>query len=303
MEASPFTFGFGSSAWPAPNERTSDLQVGVVPSSGSHDTLVLVEAVAPPPPRSWPFVAVTGTPFVRVLPEADAVTGLASDRLAGAYEGGAKQWECTHDLLRWMSTPSAAALTHGAIVLDLGCGAGLAGIAALRGSAARCIFQDLNVEVLREVTLRNLVANAGAAGTAHTTLLAGTWDAAISTASSDRGGTNGGRAGDVVTADPLAVLRGGVDLILSSETLYNVAHFPSLLRLLDAVLKPEGLACFASKRHYFGVGGGATAFTAAAVAAGWDVRTVASVEDGRSMVRDVLEVRRRLGSLDGSTIA
>jgi hypothetical protein len=89
-----------------------------------------------------------------------------------------------------------------------------------------------------------------------------------------------------------------VDLLLSSETLYRTEAYPVLCSLIRTLLKPAvggvggGVALFASKRHYFGVGGGSDPFSRAASAAGLTVRRAAMFEDGKSMTRDILEVRR-----------
>lgn len=53
-----------------------------------------------------------------------------SDLVSGIYEGGAKIWECTHDLLNYMVRNFDDEDWPVHKVLDLGCGSGLIGIFA-----------------------------------------------------------------------------------------------------------------------------------------------------------------------------
>ncbi|XP_023240637.1 histidine protein methyltransferase 1 homolog isoform X2 [Centruroides sculpturatus] len=62
-----------------------------------------------------------------------------SDLIPGIYEGGLKIWECTLDLINYLQENDI--VKKGMNILDLGCGAGLAGIFAyLKG--ANVDFQD-----------------------------------------------------------------------------------------------------------------------------------------------------------------
>lgn len=56
--------------------------------------------------------------------------------------GGLKVWECTSDLLKYLSTSNFKQEFKGKTVLDLGCGAGVLGIFALLNGAQRVDFQD-----------------------------------------------------------------------------------------------------------------------------------------------------------------
>lgn len=235
----------------------------------------------------------------RVVMDADAVTGIHNDVVRGVLEGGAKTWECTSDLLQYLRQRSQP-LLRGAHVVDLGCGSGLLGIFAMQMGAASILFNDLNSEVLRDVTARNIAANSALytpESIANSQLLAGSWNALLDAVAT-------GLRPDV----PLA-RRGSVDVILSSETLYRTGSYPTLCALISGLLRPPsssaaatssasaaiaqragGIALLATKRYYYGVGGGSAAFMAAATAAGLDVSVVASFEDGRSMIRDILQV-------------
>lgn len=76
-----------------------------------------------------------------------------SDLIPGIYEGGAKIWECTDDLLTYLSHNFTIVNKLKNIrVLDLGCGSGLLGIYAFL-SGAQVTFQDyVSVTSYKEVT-------------------------------------------------------------------------------------------------------------------------------------------------------
>lgn len=70
-----------------------------------------------------------------------------SDVVPGVYEGGAKVWECTQDLGDYLTAfdDSGCTVIDGfadKTVLDLGCGAGLLGILALKNGSSAVHFQD-----------------------------------------------------------------------------------------------------------------------------------------------------------------
>lgn len=64
-----------------------------------------------------------------------------SDLVPGVYEGGAKIWECTEDILNYMTEKYSQDWWTRKKVLDLGCGAGLLGIYAYK-QGAHVDFQD-----------------------------------------------------------------------------------------------------------------------------------------------------------------
>jgi len=115
-------------------------------------------------------------------------------------------------------------------------------------------------------------------------------------------------------ADAQPVAPASVDLVVGSEVTYTEATYPALLELLFLLLRrgarsSGGLALIASKRFYYGVGGSVTGFLAAVHAFVPTVRlsgtigtaeaarerlsatVVASVEDGATMIRDIVCVR------------
>ncbi len=80
-----------------------------------------------------------------------------SDLISGVYEGGLKIWECTYDLLEYIDDEGET--FDGKRVLDLGCGAGLLGILALKRGASKVDFQDYNSTVIEQLTVPNVFLN------------------------------------------------------------------------------------------------------------------------------------------------
>ncbi|NXC12369.1 MET18 methyltransferase, partial [Corythaeola cristata] len=187
-----------------------------------------------------------------------------SDLIPGVYEGGLKIWECTFDLIDYFS--EAEIQFTNKTVLDLGCGAGLLGIVALKGKAEKVHFQDYNSTVIDEITLPNVVAN-------------------CINDSNRMGGRDNRKTSEPPSKRPKkaecspAVLTkcrffsgewsevsqlllssnkpfSKYDVILTSETIYNPDHYSTLHDTLAQLLDKHGRVYLASKAHYFGVGGG-----------------------------------------------
>ncbi|XP_072261537.1 histidine protein methyltransferase 1 homolog [Pyxicephalus adspersus] len=187
-----------------------------------------------------------------------------SDLISGVYEGGMKIWECTFDLLKYIEDEDVT--FKGKTVLDLGCGAGLLGIVALKQKAKEVHFQDYNSTVIEEITIPNAVVNCD----------------------------NGEESGNVTEGPSKKKLRKSqtpadlltkcrffsgdwsnftrlmqnqtppmkYDIILTSETIYNTDYYVALHSLFQHLLSENGTVYLASKSHYFGVGGGVLLFEA-----------------------------------------
>ncbi|NXM24078.1 MET18 methyltransferase, partial [Oxyruncus cristatus] len=184
-----------------------------------------------------------------------------SDLIPGVYEGGLKIWECTFDLMDYFS--EAEIQFTNKTVLDLGCGAGLLGIVALKGKAERVHFQDYNSTVIEEITLPNVVANCVNEGTSGK-------DRKASKPPAKRPKKAEGSP-DVLTkcrffsgewSQVSQLLLGSnkpfskYDIILTSETIYNPDNYSALHDTLAQLLDRNGRVYLGSKVHYFGVGGG-----------------------------------------------
>lgn len=100
---------------------------------------------------------------------------------------------------------------------------------------------------------------------------------------------------------PDRVVNDRFDIILASETTYTNDSCQDTAYLMMKHLKVgTGVGLVATKRFYFGVGGGADAFNQAAVimsdcheSSGFRlvVRTIQSYDTGNANIRDLLEVR------------
>ncbi|KAF9969410.1 Histidine protein methyltransferase 1 [Actinomortierella ambigua] len=96
---------------------------------------------------------VTGPGGLEMLALADK-----SDLVKGVYEGGLKTWECALDLVAYLAENPES--FDGKKVLELGCGSALPGIYVLtKSETVQVDFQDYNDQVLRLVTLPNILLN------------------------------------------------------------------------------------------------------------------------------------------------
>lgn len=229
----------------------------------------------------------------------------------------------------------AAALGPGGSTLELGCGHGLPACLVVRELLERrrrgearesgggetpetttdddkepvVVFTDYNHFVLEDVTLPNIVLNCVADDDHGASwrnlqhccrLIAGDW---MELSRRLEAGTlnSGAPPQDAAAAVPAD---GRFDLILAAETTYTPAAARDTARLLLRHLRPSGgVGLVATKRYYFGVGGGSDAFRAAAarettraagagaVAHRLTVELAREFDDGRSNVRDLWRVR------------
>lgn len=83
------------------------------------------------------------------------------------------------------------------------------------------------------------------------------------------------------------------DLILSSETLYCSESTSKVYGFIETHLSADGVALIASKRYYFGVGGGTSDFlNLVAGRQKLTAKVVWVVDDGYSNIREIVELRR-----------
>ncbi|CAN9499835.1 unnamed protein product [Ophioblennius macclurei] len=204
-----------------------------------------------------------------------------SDLISGVYEGGLKVWECTYDLLEVIEKDGET--FGGKTVLDLGCGAGLLGILALKRGARQVHFQDYNSTVIEQLTMPNVMLNCqdddvdseddkegetqecdDRKKKAKEREVEDDGDPPIKKRASDLSqhlllSRCQFFSGDWSTFLALVQKKDPslkYDMILTSETIYNTAYYPTLHETLHKLLAPDGLVYLATKSHYFGVGGG-----------------------------------------------
>lgn len=207
-----------------------------------------------------------------------------SDLISGVYEGGLKVWECTYDLLDLIEKDGET--FGGKTVLDLGCGAGLLGILALKRGALQVHFQDYNSTVIEQLTVPNVMLNCqdddevdsddDSEGKGKGKIQ----DGFKGKSKKKHEGEDGvslpkKKALDLSQHPDLTKCRffsgdwstflslvkkenphPKYDIIFTSETIYNTAYYPTLHETLHKLLAPDGLVYLATKSHYFGVGGG-----------------------------------------------
>ncbi|XP_073822544.1 histidine protein methyltransferase 1 homolog [Musca autumnalis] len=173
-----------------------------------------------------------------------------SDLMPAVYEGGAKIWECTEDLLTYFAENLSASEWKDKYVLDLGCGSGLLGIYAFN-NGAKVTFHDYNKDVLEKITIPNVLLNTLETPDEEdeeiynfgkmeedTCYFSGDWEKWCSSKICDK----------------------SYDIIVTSETIYNPENQQKLLNCLHHKLKVDGKVYVAAKTYYFGVGGGLRQF-------------------------------------------
>ncbi|CAI2347584.1 unnamed protein product [Caenorhabditis sp. 36 PRJEB53466] len=189
----------------------------------------------------------------------------SSDITVHKYEGGFKIWECTIDLCEFIEENSAK--FAGKSILELGCGAALPSVLAAIHGAKEVFAQDFNASVIEFFTLPNFEVNE------HSAKISGEamgWDEV-----------------------PAKLQEKQFDFILSSETIYNEDDYPALHDAVAATLKYDGIAYFAAKFFYFGVGGNVPAFCDFVNKKG--ILTAAVVKIiAASVPRRIVELRRRI---------
>lgn len=188
------------------------------------------------------------------------------DVQATTYEGGLKVWECSIDLVKYLDTTN---LQIYKIIVELGCGAALP-TAHLFAQALRSnvhgvsfVLADYNKSVLRLVTVINLLVTwAIVVKQIENTELDLTVElmqefvADLQQRSIELKFVSGGWSADFVHL----VGKAYADLVLASETIYSPETIPVFTNTLLGTLAPSGHGLVASKKIYFGIGGGVPEF-------------------------------------------
>lgn len=204
-----------------------------------------------------------------------------SDLIPGRYEGGRKVWESSKDLTKFiyeylLSEQGEYTNKDKLSVLELGCGHALPSSAFIffkTDQLERIDLQDFNEDVLRTITMKNVDLWEEALQDFEQTIKnvpihywGGDWSALIH-----------------------EIPEKSYDIIIAAETLYNEQSFKKQWELMKHAIKPTGCIWIASKRYYYGVGGGTFSFTEL-VSREANVKTVMDICDGLSNVREILEI-------------
>lgn len=218
----------------------------------------------------------------------DELKKQSTDIIPGTYEGGLKVWECSLDLCRYLRKHELKP----DFAMELGCGHGLPGCLMLR-SGAKVLFSDFNDFVLKDVTVTNICLNTKQLPleqVAKSVVLgAGDWMEMSKCVRENE---------HEFEALPS---NGRFDLVLAAETTYTTEACEDTALLLSKHLIPvHGIALVATKRYYFGCGGGSDVFRKAAATHrvilggqgyGLIVETAETFDSGSGNIRELLEVR------------
>ena len=190
-----------------------------------------------------------------------------TDLISGKYEGGIKIWECDQDLLEFLPSIYNDSWKNKNI-LDMGCGHGLPGIYLLLKGINEICFQDFNKEVLDNITknyINQLKNNFGLNFDKNVNYVDGDWGA--------------------FHYDKK------FDVIISGDTLYNNLNYEKIYNLIKNNLNKDGEAYFASKRFYFGVGGGSSEFRQYITERNeFEISQVKTIKDGINNIRVILKI-------------
>nr|CAG8459175.1 12412_t:CDS:10 [Entrophospora candida]CAG8478279.1 10400_t:CDS:10 [Entrophospora candida] len=192
---------------------------------------------------------------------------IKNDLIEGVYEGGLKTWECSFDLLDYfINDLQNFDFDNINKILELGCGTSLPGIYLLsKYSSLKVDFQDYNEQVLKLITIPNILLN---------TILRSKLkeinekNEEIEIIKNDKLFNQlkksrffMGDWGDLVDVINIDSEENKYDMIITSETIYNINSLPKLYNVIKNTLKrPNGVAYVAAKSIYFGVGGSMLTF-------------------------------------------
>ncbi|KAI6649192.1 Histidine protein methyltransferase 1-like protein isoform X1 [Oopsacas minuta] len=194
-----------------------------------------------------------------------------SDLVPGIYEGGFRLWEGAVDLVEYLTSQEVE--FGGKMILELGTGIGLPGILALK-RGGKVWFQEYNIEVLQCATIPHSFMNIGNHDDVfkYATYISGSWSSLV----------------------PYSKENSLIfDIILMSETIYEVSNYLTLLELIDETLVPNGTVIIAAKQTYFGLSGSIKEFKDFVTQNGkFRCSTVVTIET--SVPREILILSRKI---------
>lgn len=262
----------------------------------------LERIAAPPQHDEIPLVGGTENraSLRRVLDPNTSTKYKGTDLVPGVYEGGGVVWECSLDLCRFLQQNQ---IDVNGKFLELGCGHGLPGCWILKKASEErslstvVVFSDYNRFVL-DATISNIVLNVLPADDKvkevdkgslcqwlldHCALGAGDWHAM-----SRRLGSH-----DFPEALVCGLNDGKFDCILAAETTYSPKAAKDTAELVVRHLKHDtGVAYIATKRYYFGVGGGSDSFISNLqnLSSVFKAEVVQVYDNGTGNIRELIKV-------------
>ena len=242
----------------------------------------------------------------------------------GVYEGGLKSWECSIDLVQYLSLhPDILHNCNPTNILELGCGTSLPSLylfqQALQSQSAAAgaytlHLADYNYSVLRLVTLPNVFLSWVLTTNSHLlTLPSGDLDvtaelkssflSSLQSANINIGFISGAWGDEMLSLLPPSSHPqngNGYDLVLGSETIYEPRTMGEFTNVLLGALGPSGRGLVSAKRIYFGVGGSVGGFIELVKKREawnvWEVENVGREKGGVGGV--ILEVKEMSGIRD-----
>ncbi|ORX87305.1 hypothetical protein BCR32DRAFT_228154 [Anaeromyces robustus] len=176
-----------------------------------------------------------------------------TDIIPGVYEGGLKTWECSVDLVKYLSELSNDNFENKSI-LELGCGSALPGVYCLtRG--ANVDFQDYNQEILSLVTIPNVLINTVNTPTKNSIAKNGTFETELNFSNIDSSKTRFWYGDWDSLNDLFQSQNRRYDVILTSETIYSIEYHERLYKIIKNSLNDHGVVYIAAKANYFGCSG------------------------------------------------
>ena len=268
-----FSFDFGldsKSADDSPFDRDAERAPTIITDVTFSDLLEASHSI--PSDRELTMAIEGRTLRYQVSPKLVELTG-DKDIVPGKYLGGLKVWSCAIDLCRYLlsQTTRMAATDE---VLEVGCGQALPSIAAMYHGARRLTLHDFNAEVLDSCTTSNIVRNlsilhseGAVSSSGRCSFVHGDWD------------------------DFWPVRR--FQYILGSDVTYDEEACAKLARILRRCLATDGVALIATKKYYFGTGGGVEEFLRVLDVCGLCSETVWSSDSTNELDRVILRVSLR----------
>lgn len=207
---------------------------------------------------------------LRVRPAVNKRIRSPSEGFNRDHDDGYRLWDCALDLIDYMWNNSISLNIYESDVLEIGAGYALPSIAALKLGASTVQVNDVDIDALQDCARANVLGNC--VSSQNVRYLGCDWTQ-IHSISSPR----------------------FVDLVLSSDTVYNHQTVPDLTRAAWYALRPGGRALFAFKTRYPDVDGCSTILRDAfrSISQDADIEAVHSTRVGSKVIREVVQITKR----------